>query len=791
MIKKLTVTLCVIFTTLMASAAVGTWKIHPTFGSTPTNAIDVGDKVYYLVSNTLYCYDKETSENIAYDRSNYLNDSQVQNIYYNYSKNYLLVVYNNSNIDMILANGKVVNIPDINNALLTTAKTVNDVVFCGNYAYVATAFGYVVINDQKYEISESRIYGVNVKSAAKVGNTLLLSTASGLYFGDASKQHSTMASLSLLSSYVNTKLYPLDGDAFLQCGSTTATYKVEYDDNGAPTGISQVASIASSVPSIVQPVKALNTLAVQYITTPCYYSVSGDGATVTRVVLPSSVKNEIATSQEADGSWWTVGANGLRKISIDGTTATTLVDYQKLNASTVTNPYMLSYNQGLDLLYVSNSGKFSLINPGTVTTTLNSLSGSNWAEINPEITQNRNSSRKYLYNTYRPLVDLNDCNTFYLGSEYEGLFKFTNNEQVALYDWTNSPLTNNGGFNCEASAYQFDKAGNLWLIQAETASPIMVLPKDKLNAETTTASDWIIPNFALTKPTNWRQHFVITKKSDIKVYTNGDWASRIFFINDHGDPTSDAITMTEYLSGGTYDQDNRSFSWAAIYNVVEDNDGMIWVGCDQGIVRYDPVKCAERNGELIYRPKVPRNDGTNNADYLLEGVRVNCIAVDGMNRKWIGTESSGLYLVSADGTEILEEFSTTNSILPSDKIISLCCNPKNNNVYVGVVGGLLEYESDATTPSKTYDNVYVYPNPVRPDYTGIITIKGLMENSLVKIADSAGNVVMQTQSNGGMATWDGCNSDGSRVKSGVYFVLASENENEQSNAVVAKFLIIR
>ena len=261
-------------------------------------------------------------------------------------------------------------------------------------------------------------------------------------------------------------------------------------------------------------------------------------------------------------------------------------------------------------------------------------------------------------------------------------------------------------------------------------------------------------------------------------------------MNDNGNPAG-AITKQEYNNNTTLDQDSRNFKWYYIQCLTEDLNGKIWMGSDLGVAEFDPVKCAATPNATVYRPKVPRNDGTNNADYLLDGVQVNAIAVDGMNRKWIGTDNSGLYLVSADGTEIIEQFTSANSILPSDKIISVLCNPTNNIVYVGTESGLLEYESDSSTPAATYDDVYVYPNPVRPDYTGAITIKGLMENSLVKIADSAGNVVAQMQSNGGMVTWDGCNSNGDRVKSGVYFVLASENENNESNAVVAKFLIMR
>ena len=194
---------------------------------------------------------------------------------------------------------------------------------------------------------------------------------------------------------------------------------------------------------------------------------------------------------------------------------------------------------------------------------------------------------------------------------------------------------------------------------------------------------------------------------------------------------------------------------------------------------------------VINRVKVPRNDGTNLADYLLQGISVSSIAMDGAGRKWFGTTTSGIYLVSADGTEILEHFTTENSYLPSNLIFSVECNTDNNSVYITTDKGLAEYSSDAVTPEQNFDNVYAYPNPVRPDYTGYITIRGLMENSLVKIADTAGNVVFSTKSNGGMAVWDGCNSNGKRVDTGVYFVFASQSEDGSSEGCVTKILIVR
>ena len=189
--------------------------------------------------------------------------------------------------------------------------------------------------------------------------------------------------------------------------------------------------------------------------------------------------------------------------------------------------------------------------------------------------------------------------------------------------------------------------------------------------------------------------------------------------------------------------------------------------------------------------KVPRNDGTGLADYLLDGMQVNCIAVDNSNRKWIATDS-GVYYVSEDGNQILDHFTSDNSILPSNVVYAAACDPTSNSVYFGTASGVVEYNSTSSPGSDNYDNVVAYPNPVRPDYTGWITIKGLMEDSLVKIADAHGNVFHQGRSNGGMYVWDGCNSEGRRVKTGVYYVFASHSSGDGggSDAVVTKIMVV-
>lgn len=215
------------------------------------------------------------------------------------------------------------------------------------------------------------------------------------------------------------------------------------------------------------------------------------------------------------------------------------------------------------------------------------------------------------------------------------------------------------------------------------------------------------------------------------------------------------------------------------------------MGTNIGVVELIPHNAFSTDNFTINHIKVPRNDGTNLADYLLDNTDVTCIEVDGSNRKWIGTSSSGVLLVSEDGSEIIEQFTAENSPMLSNKVLSVKCNPLNNKVYIGTDKGLMEYTSDSEPAAESYSDIYAYPNPVRPEFTGNITIRGLMENSLVKIADSEGNVVKSIRSTGGMTTWDGCNSQGEPVKSGVYFVFASQNENETSSGAVTKILIIR
>ena len=273
---------------------------------------------------------------------------------------------------------------------------------------------------------------------------------------------------------------------------------------------------------------------------------------------------------------------------------------------------------------------------------------------------------------------------------------------------------------------------------------------------------------------------------DTKVFACGHYQKPIVIWNNKGDLSVDH--SISFASGTLPDQDGKNMAWYDIRCLTADNNGLVWMGTTTGMIAFDPRKAFDADFYVTHI-KVPRNDGTNLADYLLDGQTVNCIAVDGANRKWIGTEASGLFLVSADGQQVLKNFNATNSVIGSNEIYQVCCDPTGNSVFVTTPLGVAEYKSDATPGQANFNNIYAYPNPVRPDYGGPINITGLMDNSLVKIADPSGNVIRSLKSTGGMVSWDGCNYEGDLVPTGVYTILASQADG--SGGGTAKVLIVR
>lgn len=224
-----------------------------------------------------------------------------------------------------------------------------------------------------------------------------------------------------------------------------------------------------------------------------------------------------------------------------------------------------------------------------------------------------------------------------------------------------------------------------------------------------------------------------------------------------------------------------------VHSIVEDKDGEIWIGTENGPAVFYNQNAVFQSGVNYDAQKVLlEQDGIYN--YLLENQNISTIVIDGANRKWFGTSGGGIFLMSPDGTKQISGFNTSNSPLFSNIIISMAINQQTGELLVGTDRGIIGYKGTATEAKESFEDIYAFPNPVRPEYDGPIAIRGLMDNSDIKITDARGNLVFTSVSNGGQAVWSGTGSSGERVSSGVYYVFVVSKSGSSKSAT--KILII-
>ena len=337
---------------------------------------------------------------------------------------------------------------------------------------------------------------------------------------------------------------------------------------------------------------------------------------------------------------------------------------------------------------------------------------------------------------------------------------------------------------------RFDSQGNLWMVQTSNPNAdAVVISAQNQQLNEVNASHFVTNNLG-------GKCYAGTSGSKRTSFDIGAGDTKVFSLGNYNDPliiwnNNDDLSVKQYKIFNSFnDQDNKPFSTYGWTYIKADNERRIWVGTVSGVISFDPQE-AFNTDFRITRNKVTINEGAQVNEVLLEGTQVNCIDVDEFNRKWIGTNTNGVFLVSADGSEIIKHFDNTNSPLPTDQIYSVCCNRATNSVVIVTANGVVEYFNDMTPSEADYNNVYAYPNPVQSTFTGYVTIKGLMENSNVVITDAAGNTVATTTSIGGVAIWDVCNEQGVPVKTGTYKVYASQGQITGREKPVTKIAVIR
>ena len=381
-----------------------------------------------------------------------------------------------------------------------------------------------------------------------------------------------------------------------------------------------------------------------------------------------------------------------------------------------------------------------------------------------------------LFDPLSVAVDPADPDHVYIGTWGFGLVEMRNGQVMRILDMDNSPLEDRPEIPGSVfPAYVFyDLQGNLWVGNSFAEKLIKVLTPQGDWFEFNLGSDFGDRNFSkVFEPliTNTGQIWTIRPREGLFVFHPHDFA----------DPTDDEsrALSTNFGDGGLPSGDVKA--------VVEDATGEIWVGSDKGIAIFFNAEAVLSDQDVNAQQIFIEQDG--NVQIVLETEQINSIAVDGGNRKWIGTQSSGLFLLSPDGTEQLAHFTIDNSPLVSNTIFDLSIDHTGGEIFVGTDRGIQSLQTDATLGQRSIGEVIVYPNPVEKDYDGEIVIDGLVSNSDVRITDVAGQLVNTTTSNGGRATWNGRNFRGEKVPTGVYLFFTTDEEGEETS--VSKVMILR
>lgn len=739
---------------------VGTWSDHLTYSSS-RNIVTSSEEIYSSTGSSILVYNKSLSELRKLTTINGLSESGISSIAWSEEYKTLVIGYISTNLD-ILSNNIIYNIPDILRKYIPGEKTINKIRISGRYAYLACSFGIVVIDLVKREIHDtwkpaSKGSSTEVFDIAFGNNEIFAATSHGVYVGQLNNP-----GLSYFGSWNIVNGLP-DPEAKY----TSLIF------SGGSLYVNQQSS-----PSAGDNVyKILNGSLVLLLNIPGSRIVSIDTNENGFVISSPSVVN----CYDANGNLlrtinsygW--GTPSISQAVIDGNdiwiadTGKGLIYGKNM---TIFNSLVLP-GPVCDIAYhiTSYNGKTIISNGGT-TSSWNNM----WRRLQLSIFEN-NSWTSILSSTIsdplRTLIDPEDPSHLFTTTWGGGLLEFKDNNLLHQYNDSNSPLQTiiPGNPYVRTCGLAMDSKRNVWITQTEVPGSIKVLKPD---------GNWIVFPRTIDAPTI----------GDILIARNGfKWVVLprgygLYVLDDNNTPedfSDDRGTKMLIRS-----DDNNVIS--NVYCIAEDQDGNIWAGTDQGPLVFYNTENVFKEGYHAFRIRVQRNDGTNIVDYLLKTETITSIAVDGGNRKWLGTSGSGVYLVSPDGTEQILNFNEQNSPLLSNTITSMAVDNNTGQAWFGTPMGIQSYRGNAVEGKPEFTGVYAFPNPVRDNYTGDVTITGLMRDTHVKITDVSGNLVFETTSDGGMATWDLTNYEGEHVSTGVYIAFCS---NPEGKSAITKILVIR
>ena len=733
------------------------WNIHSAFAD--INAIAVTrDKVFALSNHSLFAVDKQSEEIVYYNRLTGLNGAIISTIGYNPTLNLLLVCYENGHLDIINSQDEVYNIPDLYLKQTTYSKIVNSIYMHEHTAYLAMDFGIIELDMKRREIKDTYIIGqdakeVNVKHITIMGNRIYAVSPQLLYSALLSDPLSDYA-------YWQTQALPTGKEVSAFCAYDELLYMVRdsvlcsYRDSKW-----QKHTTSYKVNGLCPTDQHLFVL-----------PKNQEGVAIAETDLSLQMTDMgIITDIVQDGSsyWWASVTDELVRGA----------DRQAFRPDGPINNIAYRMRTFGDRLYVVPGGRWATQNetPGEIMFYENGT----WVNVsNEKINEACDATILDLMNVAQ---DPNDKDHYFVTSYGSGMLEMYGEDVIKLYTPSNSALVsaapNEPNKYTRTDGAMFDDKGYLWVLNTEVENNILIM-----DAQGNKLATYSLYSNSVRVPLYTPGEIIVDRRNpQWKWIPQCRYNTGLLLLQDNGTPTNDKDDQVFYRKEW-YDQNGKPVIPEFIYSMAQDHDNTIWVGTNAGLFLI-PATIDFTTSNRCERVIISRNDGTQLGDYLLDNEQINHIVVDGANRKWIATATSGVFLLSPNGEETIEHFTTENSPLSSNNVLSIAILESTGEVFFGTSQGLVSYMSDAIEPAKNFSDIYAYPNPVHPNYHGVVTIRGLMANTEVRIVDASGHLVTTIQGNGGEAVWDMTNAQGSRVASGIYTALCNTQDGAAHSTV--------
>lgn len=757
---------------VQAQIPIGHWRDHLSYNSVQHVCV-LPSSVFAAANQGIFQYDCSDYTITKHNKTTDLNDGGISAVAYDTISKYTVVAYTNSNID-ILYKDEVYNISDIKRSGITGDKSIHSILFYNNRAYLACGFGIAVVNLARHEIEDTYYIGnngayINVNDIAFTDSLIVAATAEGLRYAPKNSPFLNIVTnwktdtTSILSSQPITRLV-VNGNNLLAASyfynadslavfPLTLTAEGWLENGPTPCFSGNIKSLRKSHGKLI--VSFWNRVDVY----------NEDYQLAHRISNVDWVEMQANDADlGADGTLW-IAHNWAGLLSVNLNTAA----YHILVPTGPVSDNIYRLTTFEDRVMVCPGGKSTTYTNAYISPNVYIFQDETWQQLNcSAITQS-------FFDILDVAVNPKNKKEMLATSWGYGVLDITSNVATTLYNNTNTagaltPYTSGSYSALRMGAVAFDSKGNAWFTNSLGNKGLAVRYKD---------GSW--NSFNISGMVQSEIDKILC--DSVRGYKWFAGRANLIYVHS-GD------SLMAYV-----DPNNGSkMETSSVNCFVQDHSGDIWVGTNKGLKIITNGSQAFANGGAGEKsPVTCLNITISNGDiaeYLMAYETVTAIAVDGANRKWVGTAAGGLYLISADGMDELQHFTASNSPLFSDKIITLAIQPQTGEVFVGTDKGLQSYRGTATyAEASPQSDIHAFPNPVTPDYSGPIAIKGFSRNALVHITDAAGHVVFTTTANGGQAIWSGCTNSGTPVASGAYFVFASDEEGQMR--VVTKVLVIR